>query len=306
MLRVIARSSIVIVLCAGAALLGFTAVRDTADEPLACPLAESSIGSFVPVTCGGFFKGAAGIFPEEGQPRHVFVSPFLLQVNEVTSGRFATFVEETGYVTEAEQICGSAQFDEAGSMGSWLSWWKLDATATWRSPAGAGSSVAGKKRHPVIHVILNDARAYAQWAGGRLPTEIEWQYAATLGFVSRDDQNTELCSGDTGPRANTWDGVFPIVITKTDGYAGTAPVGRFEASRIGAYDMIGNVWEWTETRYDGPQPSFTIKGGSYLCSENYCRRDGPAARQGVEPDFSTAYVGWRIVKDAAPVQQRRE
>ena len=253
--------------------------------------------SFVKIPGGGFVKGAHAHYPEEGPPQKVFVSPFRLQIHEVTNSQFADFVEATGYVTEAERNQGSAQFVDSQTPEAFLSWWKLDAGATWKTPKGAGSNLDGLALHPVVHVTLNDARAYAKWAGGRIPNEVEWEYAATLGLF--DPQNPE--SGVRGPggeaRANIWTGLFPVSNSAEDGFSGTAPVGCFAPGLTGAYDMIGNVWEWTDSQFAPAVPRFTIKGGSYLCSENYCRRYRVSARQNLEPDFSTAHIGFRIVKD---------
>jgi formylglycine-generating enzyme required for sulfatase activity len=221
----------------------------------------------------------------------------LLSVTEVTNDQFAAFVAATGYVTEAERTGGSAGFVETETSSDLLSWWKLDEGATWRSPGGAGSDLDGLGRHPVVHVSLTDARAYAAWAGGRLPNEIEWEYAASLGLFDPDDPESGLRGPDGEIRANTWNGIFPVLNTAEDGFIGTAPVGCYRASLIGAYDMIGNVWEWTETPFGDGNPQFTIKGGSYLCGSNYCRRYRAAARESLEPDFSTAHTGFRIVKD---------
>ena len=262
-----------------------------------CVLAEADIGGFVQVPGGGFVKGADAIYPEEGGPIKLHVSPFLLSVTEVTNDQFAAFVATTGYVTEAERTGGSAGFVETETPSDLLSWWKLDEGATWRSPGGAGSDLDGLGRHPVVHVSLTDARAYAAWAGGRLPNEIEWEYAASLGLFDPDDPESGLRGPDGEIRANTWDGIFPVLNTAEDGFIGTAPVGCYRASLIGAYDMIGNVWEWTETPFGDGNPQFTIKGGSYLCGSNYCRRYRAAARESLEPDFSTAHTGFRIVKD---------
>lgn len=275
-----------------------------ADE--SCRFSDPAIGSFVRVNGGGFIKAADPVYPEEGQPRKVYVSPFLLQVHEVTNNQFAKFVEATGYVTEAEKTRASAVF---GSEQRSAPRWRLAPGATWRSPDGEGSDLEGRGRHPVVHVTLADAKAYADWAGGRIPNEVEWEYAASLGLFDPDDPESGVRGPDGQPRANTWNGEFPTVNTEEDGFAGTAPVGCFEANLIGAYDMIGNVWEWTETQF-GPsprlgigdrevngEPRFTIKGGSFLCSPDFCRRYRAAARQSLEQDFSTAHVGFRIVKD---------
>ncbi|MEO0322916.1 MAG: SUMF1/EgtB/PvdO family nonheme iron enzyme, partial [Myxococcota bacterium] len=201
-----------------------------------CPLAESAIGSFVRVDGGGFVQGAGRLYAEEGHPRQVFVSSFLLQINEVTNDDFAAFVAATGYVTDAEKGEGSARFVATATPGDAASWWRLDPGATWRTPEGAESDLRGKGRHPVVHVTLRDARAYAAWAGGRLPNEAEWEIAASRGLL--DPREPE--SGARGPhgefRANVWTGPFPTFDTAEDGHAGSAPVGSFAASRIATYD----------------------------------------------------------------------
>ena len=263
----------------------------------ACVLPETDIGTFIRVPGGSFIKSADGIYPEEGSPARVHVSPFLLEVNEVTNDEFAAFVTATDYVTEAERSHGSAQFVEAATPSDLLSWWKMDPNATWRSPAGQGSDLTAKGRLPVVHVTLNDARAYAAWAHARLPNEVEWEYAASLGLADPDNPLSGIVSPKGEALANIWNGIFPVINTGDDGYVGLAPVGCFAANRIGAYDMIGNVWEWTETPYGDGSPKFTIKGGSFLCSDTYCRRYRAAARESLEPDFSTAHTGFRLVKD---------
>lgn len=262
-----------------------------------CPMSEQTLGSFVRVEGGGFVMGAHGLYPEEGRPTRVFVSPFLLQAHEVTNDQFESFVDATGYVTDAEAGSGSARFVATETPEDLHSWWRLDNDVSWRAPEGQGSDLEGLGRHPVVHVSLRDARSYAEWAGGRIPTEVEWEYAASLGLFDPQDPESGARGPNGEPRANTWNGVFPTLNTEEDGFPGTAPVGCYEASLIGAYDMIGNVWEWTETRFGQGAVQFTIKGGSYLCGSDYCRRYRTAARQGIEPDFSTAHVGFRIVKD---------
>lgn len=265
----------------------------------ACPLPESKIGRFVDVPSGSFIMSAHPKYLEEPKPRRVYVKGFKLQVTEVTNDQFARFVASTGYRTSAERKGGSALFSptRAAKSGTQypMSWWRLDKYATWRTPGGKGSDLKDKGKHPVVHVSLEDARAYAKWAKARLPTEVEWEYAATLGLF---DQNTPD-SGAIGRKgeslANIWDGDFPKSNTRKDGFYRRAPVGCFPATKIGAYDMIGNVWEWTETPYT--RNAFTIKGGSFLCSESYCHRYRTSARQGFEPDFSTEHIGIRLVRD---------
>jgi len=275
--------------------------RDLPDsEPQSCHFGPDDLDTFVDIPGGGFVQGADPRYPEEGPPRKVFVSPFRLQAHEVTNSQFAAFVAATGYVTDAERNGGSGQFRESNTPEVLMSWWSIDASASWSTPEGAATRGGGRSLHPVVHVTLNDARAYAKWAGGRIPTEVEWEYAASLGLFDPTTPESGLRRTDGTLRANIWTGLFPVVNSRRDGYAGAAPVGCFEPGLTGAYDMIGNVWEWTETPFGAGPPRFTIKGGSYLCSENYCQRYRAAARQSLEMDFSTAHIGFRIVLPAAP------
>lgn len=287
-----------------ASLLAFSSLAYVAyllispsDTDADCHFPEKNIGGFVTIDGGGFLKSDKGIYPEEGSPAKTFVSPFLLQIHEVTNSQFAAFVDDTGYVTDAEKMDGSALF--VNTETPWLasSWWKMDKGATWKTPYGIGSDLAGRELYPVVHVTLNDARAYAEWAGGRIPNETEWEYAASLGLFDPADPESGVRSTDGTPRANVWNGTFPVSNTEEDGFSGLAPIGCYEKSLVGAYDMIGNVWEWTESRFGNAKPLFTIKGGSYLCGSNFCRRYRAAARQGMEQDLSTAHIGFRIVKD---------
>ncbi len=265
-----------------------------------CLMHSERPGGFVDIPGGGFVMGADPVYPEEGPPQRVFVSPFRLQIHEVTNAQFADFVAATGHVTEAERNGGSALFIESATPRNLMSWWRLAPEASWKTPRGAGSSLDGLDNHPVVHVSLNDARAYAAWAGGRLPTEVEWEYAASLGLFDPDDPLSGMRSPDGEARANIWTGLFPVMDTGHDGYTGLAPVGCFEPGLTGVYDMIGNVWEWTETPFGPATPRVTIKGGSYLCSDSYCRRYRVAARDSMEMNFSSSHVGFRIIRDPEP------
>lgn len=280
-------------------------VVSSAATATACSLNAADLGTFVDIPGGGFVMGGGALYPEEGPPRRVFVSPFRLQAHEVTNSQFAAFVAETNYVTEAERNGGSARFQESDTPEVFRSWWSLDPSAIWRRPDGAGSDLAGRELHPVVHVTLNDARAYAAWAGGRIPTEVEWEYAARLGLSDPMDPESGVRAPDGTPRANIWTGLFPVLNTRRDGFAGTAPVGCYPPGRTGAYDMIGNVWEWTDSPFAPSLPRFTIKGGSYLCGENYCRRYRVAARESFEADFGTAHIGFRIVRDVVGTEGLR-
>ena len=267
-----------------------------------CGLPADKLDSFVHIPEGSFEKGADPMYAEEEPTMTLHVGAFDLLSHEVTNEEFAKFVQATGYVTDAERsakdggpAAGSAVFEpKAGAAGQYP--WKLVSGATWQTPEGPGSDIKERELHPVVHVSLADARAYAAWAGGRLPTEIEWEYAASLGLPDLDRSTSGAYTDDGAPRANTWQGIFPLVNTDKDGFAGTSPVGCFGPDGIGAYDLIGNVWEWTDTPFGAK--THTIKGGSYLCANNFCRRYRPAARQPEENDFSSSHIGFRIVRDA--------
>ncbi|HZZ29132.1 MAG TPA: formylglycine-generating enzyme family protein [Pirellulales bacterium] len=209
-------------------------------------------------------------------------------------------------------------------------WWKWVPGADWRHPEGPNSNIVGRENHPVVHVSWDDAVAYAKWSGKRLPTEAEWEFAARGGL-----ENKEYVWGDATPEvkhplANTWQGEFPYHNTKDDGYERTSPVKSFPPNSYGLYDMAGNVWQWCADWYDvafyprcqreglivnpaGPQTGFNPaafstmqrvqRGGSFLCSDDYCLRYRPSARQGSTPDTSMSHVGFRCVMSSNAGQQ---
>ncbi len=212
----------------------------------------------------------------------------------------------------------------------WGHWWTFMKGADWRHPLGPGSSMDGLEDHPVVHIAYEDAVAYARWAGKDLPTEAEWEFAARGGL-----DGAEFVWGDEfapGGRmmANTWQGEFPWQNLKTDGYEGTSPVGSFPPNGYGLHDMAGNVWEWTTDWYqehgrirnacctlddprggerdgshdprlpDIPIPRKVMKGGSYLCAPNYCRRYRPAARMAQPVDTATCHLGFRCILRTGP------
>ena len=214
----------------------------------------------------------------------------------------------------------------------WSQWWMYCFEANWRQPYGPGSSIEGKDEHPVVHVAYRDALAYAQWARKELPTEAEWEFAARGGLDGAEFAwGDEFTPGDR-QMANTWQGRFPQENLALDGYERTSPVRSFEPNGYGLYDMIGNVWEWTidwfspqhtadvskaccvprnprgarmQESYDACQaeikiPRKVLKGGSFLCAPNYCRRYRPAARHAQPIDTSTCHVGFRCVVRANP------
>ncbi len=292
--------------CLIAAALAFTAcdkqpAKTSPSDPAvaACTSELPGLGDFVAVPSGQFRKGAYAVYPEEAPGLILHVEGFEMLSHEVTNEEFDRFTRETGYVTEAERgqenptaASGSAVFQMPGKQG--VGAWALVPGATWRAPEGPGSDITGRQLHPVVHVTLADARAYAAWAGARLPTEAEWEYAAAIGLPDAADPQSSAYTSAGAPVANTWQGFFPLADEAGDGVSGRAPVGCFSPSAIGLYDMIGNVWEWTETPFG--EGTHTIKGGSYLCAENFCRRYRPAARQPQEDDFSSGHIGFRIVR----------
>jgi sulfatase modifying factor 1 len=267
-----------------------------------CPADAFAPERFVTLPAGSYLKGADPLYPEESPSMRLRVEGFAILSHEVTNDQFAAFVQATGHVTAAEKAmgntdpaAGSALFvrDASGQNGRWV----LRKGATWHTPEGPGSSIVGKGRHPVVHVTLADARAYARWAGGRLPTEEEWEYAASSGLPDPANRFSGAIDDAGQPRANHWQGVFPVKDTGADGFSGTAPAACFPADRNGVHDLIGNVWEWTDSPVDDTH--MIIKGGSWLCAANFCARYRPAARQPQENDFSSNHIGFRIIRDAA-------
>ncbi|WP_205967317.1 formylglycine-generating enzyme family protein [Aquisalinus luteolus] len=266
----------------------------------------------VSVTGGTFTMGSDEGYADEGPARQATVSVFRIDRHEVTNRQFAAFVDETGYVTvderqpdpgdypgiPAEQLVpGSAVFtpDLVENFGQW---WSFVEGANWRHPEGPDSSITDMMMdHPAVHLAYEDAAAYADWAGGRLPTAAEWEYAARGGLEGARYEWGEEAPHEGTPKANTWQGVFPAQNSERDGFAGLAPVGCFPANGYGLYDMTGNVWEWVADSVSADGRVGTVKGGSYLCAPNYCRRYRPAARHDQETDFSASHIGFRVVYD---------
>ncbi|MBL0745807.1 formylglycine-generating enzyme family protein [Chryseolinea lacunae] len=278
--------------------------------------------------------------PHEHPAHRVQVHAFWMDETEVTNAQFDAFVKATKYVTVAERPlvweelqkelpsgtppmadsllrAGTIIFnppDHPVLLNDISQWWQWKVGANWKAPEGPGTDLHGRWDHPVIHIAYEDAEAYARWANKRLPTEAEWEFASSVERKQPNAANSVL--------ANTFQGSFPFKDLGEDGFAGTAPVKSFPANSFGLYDMIGNVWEWTQDWYDpryfkelthaavtkdpnGPVQSFdpaepyipkrVTKGGSFLCSSNYCSNYRTSARQGSAVDSGQSHIGFRCV-----------
>jgi sulfatase modifying factor 1 len=270
---------------------------------------------------GAFFMGS-DFSVEEGPVHEEWVEPFEIDVFAVTNAQFADFVTATRYLTVAERPIdipgadpvepGSLVFTPTGGpvpLTDWRRWWNWVPGANWRQPYGPTSSIEGSDDHPVVQVAFEDASAYAAWAGKRLPTEVEWEYAARGGL----DRATYAWGEETNagaPFANTWQGHFPYQNDGAHGWKGTSPVGSFPPNAYGLFDMTGNTWEWTTTPWSDrhADPATTcqcspaaaaesarrvLKGGSHLCAPEYCLRYRPAARSPQTEDSAATHVGFR-------------
>jgi formylglycine-generating enzyme len=284
----------------------------------------------------------------DSRPVHrVYVDGFWMDKTDVTNGEFAKFVVATHYVTEAERtpkaedfpgappenlVAGSVVFappDHPVSLNDYMQWWTYIKGANWRHPNGPGSDIKGKENYPVVEVSYDDAQAYAKWAGKRLPTEAEWEFAARGGLTGKPFVWGDTFRPNNKYMANTFQGHFPDKNTDDDGYAATSPVTRFPTNGYGLYDMAGNVWQWTSDWYrpdyyrqladsgkvarnpTGPDSSFdpsergvdkrVMRGGSFLCTDQYCSRYMVGTRGKGEASTGTNHLGFRCVKPSTPV-----
>jgi len=295
---------------------------------------------------GGTFRmGSDKHYPEEAPVHRVTVDPFWIDRTPVTNRQFREFVRATGHVTFAEiapdpkdypgalphmLFAGSLAFvppKHPVDLRDWSQWWTFLRSANWWQPYGPGSSIRGLDDHPVVHVAYSDALIYSRWTGKDLPTEAEWEFAARGGLEGADYAWGDEFMPDSQQMANTWHGEFPHQKRSPGGFERTSAVKAFPPNGYGLYDMIGNVWEWTNDWYssrhqadaqkaccipenprggseadslDPRQPNIKIprkvlKGGSHLCAPNYCRRYRPAARHAQPVDTSTSHVGFRCV-----------
>ena len=301
------------------------------------PATAAAPSGTVKIPGGTFWMGSDDPGFADARPVHrVSLDGFWMDRTEVTNAQFRRFVQATGYVTVAERtpraedypgvppenlVAGSIVFAPPQGpvpLDAPYAWWSYVKGADWRHPEGPGSGLAGRDRHPVVHVAYEDAAAYCAWAGGRLPTEAEFEYAERGGLDRK-----RYAWGDTfrpGGKwmANTFQGHFPEKNTGEDGFLDTAPVASFPANGYGLYDTAGNVWEWCSDWYRpgydgsldanprGPKDSFdpdepgvskrVQKGGSFLCTDQYCARYAPGGRGKGAPDTGTNHVGFRCVK----------
>lgn len=264
----------------------------------------------VRIPAGRFLMGDAFDegYPDdhEGPVREVTVESFLMDPTTVTNAEFAEFVAATGHRTDAELYGVTAVFeaayagpdDDVLGRAAGTPWWLSVRGADWRHPHGRWSDSSLLPDHPVVHVSWRDATAYADWSGGRLPTEAEWEYAARGGLESRRfPWGDDLLTADGEWRCNVWQGDFPQRNDGEDGHLFTAPVRSFEPNGFGLWQMVGNVWEWSADSFDPADPSGprTLRGGSYLCHPSYCFRYRVSARSQNTITSTAGNIGFRTV-----------
>lgn len=302
-----------------------TATEDTNEVIGTNPI---SFDGMVKLAGGDFLMGSEGseawFADGEGPVREVTLSSFWIDETAITNSAFDEFVRATGYATEAEkfgwsfvhhsQLTDDARIQYADRRVRGLEWWYGIPGATWREPLGPGRNIddLGRADHPVVHLSWNDANAYARWAGKRLPTEAEWEYAARGGHSQQIYPWGDELTPNGEHRCNIWQGEFPKVDIGEDGFTGTAPTRSFPANGYGLYNMTGNVWEWIFDWFNpnyprhsprknptGPDKSSRrgMRGGSYLCHASYCNRYRCSARSSNTPDTSAGHLGFRCVAD---------
>jgi formylglycine-generating enzyme required for sulfatase activity len=293
---------------------------------------------------GAFWMGEDGsqsrLEDGEGPVRRVEITPFYLDVTAVTNTQFGEFITATGYVSEAERFGWSYVFhrhvsvklkESSRGVAGGASWWIGVEGANWQRPEGPGSNIKKRADHPVVHISWNDAQAFCGWAGKRLPTEAEWEFAARGGLERKlygwgDELMPPGKNGKPEHRCNIWQGKFPDFNTSADGFDGTAPVRSFRPNAYGFYQMSGNVWEWCQDGWtthhenavhEAPLIDPThlandaqkvIRGGSFLCHASYCNRYRVAARTTNTSDSTTAHCGFRCAMSVTanqPLSRRR-
>jgi formylglycine-generating enzyme len=306
-----------------------------ADVPARAPAVKSDRSvapEMVSLEGGVFLMGSEGdecvLADHEGPVREVQVQGFSIDPCAVSNLRFAAFVDATGYVTDAERYGWSFTFggllpdefpDTRGAVQA--PWWRQVFGAYWGQPEGPHSSIEERLDHPVVQVSWRDAEAFCRWSDVRLPSEIEWEYAARGGLVQRRfPWGDELePAGEHG--MNVWQGTFPSENTLADGFLGTCPVDAFAANDYGLHNMSGNVWEWCRDPFfpdrgptsNAPDPNKAggeearaTRGGSYLCHDSYCNRYRVAARSSNTANSSTGNTGFRCARDVDQTARTKE
>ena len=312
---------------------------------------DTSISGMVLIPGGVFDMGGDNDQADRDEyPKHkVQVSAFYMDVTEVTNAQFKKFVDATGYITTAEKkpdweeikktvppgtpkppdsvlVAASLVFKPSNGpveLNDYSQWWSWVSGANWKQPQGPGSNIDGKENYPVVHISWDDAIAYCKWAGKRLPTEAEWEFAARGGLINNIYPwgNEHVNAGK--PKTNSWEGKFPYLNEKKDGFMKAAPVKSFSPNGYGLYDMSGNVWEWCSDLYNhdyykqlangtainpqGPDKSYdpqepytekrSMRGGSFLCNDSYCSGYRVARRMKSSRDTGLEHTGFRCVKD---------
>lgn len=298
------------------------AIQSDISPPVSAAAPDAIRSNNVNLPGGTFLMGSdyADGFPldGEGPVRPVTLRPFAINKYPVTNSVFQLFIEATGYRTEAEQFGWSFVFwshirpdryqQVVEDTAAATPWWCKVPGAAWNSPEGPGSDILKRGDHPVVHVSWNDAHAFAQWSGQRLPTEAEWEYAARGGLEQKLYPWGDKLRPDGKHLCNIWQGDFPNHDTADDGYAGSCPVKAFPPNGYGIYSITGNTWEWCADWFDteyhrtagcenptGPPAgnSRVMKGGSFLCHKSYCNRYRVAARTSNTPDSSASNIGFR-------------
>lgn len=252
--------------------------KPPADDPVRVPAGTYHIGDLHPAA------------RDDAPVRTVELAAYAIDRHEVTNRRFAAFVGDTGHRTGAERD-GGAWIYRAGARD-----WQYVRGASWRHPLGPGSDLEGAQNHPVVAVTWHDAVAYCESAGGRLPSEEEWEVAARAG--GSPELEAERPSSPLRGEANVWQGHWPRRNRLLDGFFYAAPVGSFPANEWGLFDMIGNVWEWTASPWPSAKELRVARGGSWFCSENYCSAFRPGFRGKSPASHAFNNVGFRCARDA--------
>ncbi len=295
---------------------------NTVSMPVAGSLAHGVREGMTALEGGTFLMGTdfqEGIAADgEGPVRPIELDPFLMDTVPVTNERFAEFIRATGYQTDAERFRWSFVFSGLIPKKKFphvvvdtvagAEWWCKVPGACWKVPEGSGSTLAGREKHPVVHVSWNDAQAFCKWSGKRLPTEAEWEYAARGGLEQKVFPWGDELRVNGKHMCNIWQGHFPVEDTGEDGFRGTCPVDAFPANGYGLLSVSGNTWEWcadwfsADYHLNGPRKNPTgppqgrgrvMKGGSFLCHRSYCNRYRVAARTMNSADSSTSNIGFR-------------